>query len=98
VPAGGEWAASCPDCFTPKERAPDTDWIGGWVDPSVGLDDMEKRKFLTHLGLELQPLTRYTDYARTFVEYLLKNSLLEYVKGDGRIILKWISAKQIVRI
>jgi hypothetical protein len=32
--------------------------IGGWVDPRVGLKDMEKRKFLNQPGLELQPLGR----------------------------------------
>jgi hypothetical protein len=30
--------------------------IGGWVDPRAGLDDVEKRKFLTLPGLELRPL------------------------------------------
>jgi hypothetical protein len=25
----GEWSASHPSCFTPRERAPDTHWIGG---------------------------------------------------------------------
>jgi hypothetical protein len=54
--AGGERLASCPDCFTPGERIPSTHWAGGWVDPRAGLDDMEKRKFLTLPGLELQPL------------------------------------------
>jgi hypothetical protein len=44
----------------PGERAPGTHWIGGSVDPRAGLDDMEKRKFLTLLGLELRPLGRPT--------------------------------------
>jgi hypothetical protein len=35
-----------------------THWIGGWVDPRAGLDDVEKKKFLTLLGLELRPLGR----------------------------------------
>jgi hypothetical protein len=56
--AGDEWSASRPGRFTPGERAPDTHWIGGWVDPRVGLDDVEKRKFLTIPGLELRPLGR----------------------------------------
>jgi hypothetical protein len=30
----------------------------GWVDPRAGLDDLEKRKLLTLLGLELQPFSR----------------------------------------
>jgi hypothetical protein len=50
----GEWSASRPCRFTPGKRAaPSTHWIGGWVDPRAGLDDMEKRKLLTLLGLEL---------------------------------------------
>jgi hypothetical protein len=40
----------------PRERAPGDHWIGGWVDLTAGLDDLEKKKFLTLLGLELRPL------------------------------------------
>jgi hypothetical protein len=54
----GEWSASRPDRFTPGERAPGTHWIGGWVNPRPGLDDVEKRKFLSLPGLELRPLGR----------------------------------------
>jgi hypothetical protein len=50
-----KWSALHPDRFTPGERAPVTHWIGGWVGPRTGLDDLEKRKFLTLPGLE--PLT-----------------------------------------
>jgi hypothetical protein len=39
---GGEWSTSRPVRFTPRERAPGTHCIGGWVDPRAGLDDMEK--------------------------------------------------------
>jgi hypothetical protein len=53
---GGEWSASHPGRFTPGKRAPRTHWIGSWVDPRAGLDDVEKRKFLTLPGLELRPL------------------------------------------
>jgi hypothetical protein len=28
-----EWSVSCPSYFTPRERAPHTHWIGGWVGP-----------------------------------------------------------------
>jgi hypothetical protein len=55
---GGEWSASCSGRFAPGERAPDPQWIGGWVCPKAGLDDVEKRKFFTLLGLELRPLSR----------------------------------------
>jgi hypothetical protein len=56
APAGGERSASRPGRFTPGERAPSTQWIGGWVDSIAGLEDMEKRKFLALPGLELRCL------------------------------------------
>jgi len=31
----GEWSVSRPGCFTPKERASGTQWIGGWVRPTT---------------------------------------------------------------
>jgi len=37
-------SASRPGRFTSRERAPDTHWIGGWVDPRAVLYTMEKRK------------------------------------------------------
>jgi hypothetical protein len=55
---GGEWSNSRPGRFTPRERAPGTHWIGGWVDLRAGLNDLEKRKFLALPGLELRPLGR----------------------------------------
>jgi hypothetical protein len=55
---GGEWSGSRPSHFTPGEKAPGTHWIGGWLNPRVGLDDVEKRKFLTLLGLELRTFRR----------------------------------------
>jgi hypothetical protein len=41
---GGEWSASRPGCFTPRERAPDIHWIGDWVGPRAVLDAMVKKK------------------------------------------------------
>jgi hypothetical protein len=38
---GGEWSASRPGRFTPRERASRTLWIEGWVNPRADLDDME---------------------------------------------------------
>jgi hypothetical protein len=55
---GGEWSTSRPGRFAPGERAPGTHWIGGWVDPRGGLDDLKKRKFFTLPGLKLRPLGR----------------------------------------
>jgi hypothetical protein len=39
-----------PGRFTPGERSPGTHWIGGWVDPRAGLDDVHKIKLLTLTG------------------------------------------------
>jgi hypothetical protein len=41
---GGEWSASRSDRFTPREKAPGTQWTGGWVGPRAGLDTLSKRK------------------------------------------------------
>jgi hypothetical protein len=50
---GDKWSASRPGLFTSG-----TNWIGGWVNPRAGLDDVEKRKFLPLPGLALRPLGR----------------------------------------
>jgi hypothetical protein len=54
----------------PRERAPGTHFIGGWVEPRAGMDDMEKWKYFTLPGLEVPPplvvqpvASRYTDWA-----------------------------------
>jgi hypothetical protein len=44
----GEWSASRPCCFIPRERALGTHLVGGWVGPRAGLDHVE-----TLPGLEL---------------------------------------------
>jgi hypothetical protein len=41
---GGEWSASRPRRFTPRERVPGTHWTGGWVGPRAVLDAVVKRK------------------------------------------------------
>jgi hypothetical protein len=43
---GGEWSASRPVRFTPREN-PDTHWLGGWVDSRASLDTVVKRKILS---------------------------------------------------
>jgi hypothetical protein len=45
---GGDWSASRPSRFTPKERAPGAHWIGEWVNPRAGLDAVVKRKIPRH--------------------------------------------------
>jgi hypothetical protein len=40
---GWEWSASRSGRFIPRERAPGTHWIGGWVVPTAVLDAVVKR-------------------------------------------------------
>jgi hypothetical protein len=47
---GAKWSVSCPCRFTPRERAPGTQWIGGWVGPRAGLDTVVKRKIPSPAG------------------------------------------------
>jgi hypothetical protein len=53
---GGEWSGSCPSHFTPRERAPGTHWIGGWVGPRAIPDTVGKRK-IPSPHQELNPRT-----------------------------------------
>jgi hypothetical protein len=41
---GGEWSASRPGRFTPREWVPGTLWTGGWMGLRAGLDTVAKRK------------------------------------------------------
>jgi hypothetical protein len=53
---GGEWSVSGLGRLTPRERALGTHWIGRWVVPRSGLDELEGRKILPLLVLELRLL------------------------------------------
>jgi hypothetical protein len=60
---------SRPGRFIPGERARGTHWIGGWVGPRTGLDDVERTQILALPGLEFDPsavqpvASLYTDCA-----------------------------------
>jgi hypothetical protein len=47
-----------PATLPPGERTLGIDWIKVWVGPTTGLNDVEKRKMLPLLGLELRILDR----------------------------------------
>jgi hypothetical protein len=69
---GGDWSASRPSRFIPRERAHGIQRIGGWAGPTAVLDAVVKRK-IPNLRREsnpripiLQPVAqRYTDRAIT---------------------------------
>jgi hypothetical protein len=83
--AGGEWSASHAGRFTPGERPAGTYWIGGCVDPRIGLENMEKGKFLSLPGLELQPLGRpvrsHSLHRRRYPVWILRKAITNYF-GD----------------
>jgi hypothetical protein len=69
---GGEWSASRPGRFTPRERAPGTHSIGGWMGPRAVLDTVMKRKIPsprrepnTRTPIVQPVAQRYTDWAIT---------------------------------
>jgi hypothetical protein len=45
------WSASQPGRFIPREKAPRTRWIGGWVGLRSGLDTVAEKKFCTYREL-----------------------------------------------
>jgi hypothetical protein len=51
---GGEWSASRPGRFTPRERAPGLHWIGGLVGPRAGLETVSKREIPNPSGNRTQ--------------------------------------------
>jgi hypothetical protein len=68
----GEWSASRPGRFIPRERAPLTHWIGGWVGPRAVLDAVVKGKIHSPRRESnprtpiVQPVAQlYTDWAIT---------------------------------
>jgi hypothetical protein len=56
---GGEWSASRPGRFAQGERAPDSNWIGGWMGPRAGLNAVEKRKSSAPQGIKPRPSSLY---------------------------------------
>jgi hypothetical protein len=58
---GGEWSASRPGRFTPRQRAPRTHWIGGWVGPRAVLDAVLPAPAGNRTPIVQTVAQRYTD-------------------------------------
>jgi hypothetical protein len=83
---GGEWSASRPGRFTPRERAPGVHWIGGWVGPRAVLDAVVKRKIPTPRRESnprtpiVQPVAQLcTDWGIMALRLLLCNTLIPHL-------------------
>jgi hypothetical protein len=61
--------ASCSDCFTPGERAPSTNCIGGWVGPRATLGVVEKETYLGTTGNQI-----------AFLSHLVYNPVIILIK------------------
>jgi hypothetical protein len=66
----GEWSASRSFPLYSEKTARGTHWIG-WVSPTAGLDDMEKRKFLFLPGFEPRQSGPYSVIKATELSRLL---------------------------
>jgi hypothetical protein len=75
---GGEWSASRPDRFIPRERAPGTHLIGGWVGPTAVLDAV---KCIILTCLEVVPFQHCNDPIRVSIQkqFLFVVFLLETI-------------------
>jgi hypothetical protein len=69
---GGEWSASRPGLFTPRERAPGIHRIGG---PRAVLDTVAKTKNI--YGHSKEEVTERENYIISFITYTLHLILFE---------------------
>jgi hypothetical protein len=77
---GGEWSASCPVRFIPRERATGTHWIGGWVGPRAVLDAVVKRRI---------PSTRRESIPRTPIVQLVAQRYTDWATYCNSVELIW---------
>jgi hypothetical protein len=98
---GDEWSASRPSRFTPRERVPDTHWIGGWVDTRARTtwrreNPLPYRDSNSDTSV-VQPIPRqYTDYAiPAHVWQELKKTVIIQEMKRKKIIGDMKSAKRV---
>jgi hypothetical protein len=97
-----EWSTSRLGRFTPRERAPGTNSIGGWgVGPRAFLDVVVKRK-IPSPRRESNPITpivqpvaqRYTDWAVTALNEVCSGNILtnqQKIKDDYNYVSDYIN-------
>jgi hypothetical protein len=92
---GSEWTVSRPGRFTHVERDTGTHWIGGWVDPRAGMDDVEKRKIFDHTRTRT-PTHRSSSPLPVAIPSTLSRIMLIYVNSYDQQdnITDWQDIKQ----
>jgi hypothetical protein len=94
---GSEWSASRPSHFIPRERAPGTHWIGGWVGPRAVPDAVVKTKIPsprresnTSTPIVQSVAQRYTDWAITALGLLYKLSKFQFSPSIIKLISSFL--------
>jgi hypothetical protein len=59
-----EWSVSRSGRFLPPGMAPNTHWIGGWVDLIAGLDTRLEEQFFTSTRDQTPVIRHYTDSSK----------------------------------
>lgn len=82
----------CTSPFTLTERAPGTDWRGGWMGPRIDLDSVRKIEFLVPAGNwnPIPQLSRlwpnhYSDWAATKNKHTNSHVLLRQVECEASL-------------
>jgi hypothetical protein len=71
---GGEWSASRLGRFTPEEEALYTPFVGGWMNPTGGLEAVPKRKKIPAPAGNRIPVVQHIVTILNEVSRLLLNS------------------------
>jgi hypothetical protein len=79
----------------PEERGPGKHWIGGWVGPRTGLDDVEGRKPFPLPGLlwrlvRSQSLYRLRYPASFYEVYILPRGLRHEMSSPAQTLGSWV--------
>jgi hypothetical protein len=84
---GGECSASRQGLLTPRERAPDTLWNGGWVDTRASLDTVKNGKIsclCRNRTPAIQPIDRLCTHLCSTKLEILKKNYRDHAKGLPR--------------
>jgi hypothetical protein len=90
-------SASHPGRSTPEEKASGTHWMGSWVSPRAGLNDVEKRKVSAPAmnrtpAVQPVPLSVPTELSRHVQLYHTFLTDVGFHLHLGRVVVNWHGA------